>query len=93
MQQEGSCSRLSALFYRVVIQTALLFGSDSWTMSNATMKDVEGTHEGLLFHIKEKQVMRQADGDWETPEAEELLRATGMQSEAEYIGLRQATVV
>ena len=43
LQQEGSDIKVSALFYREVIQAVLLLGSKSWVLSDAMMKAVEGT--------------------------------------------------
>ena len=36
--QEGADSRVSALLYRAVIQAVLMFGSEYWVLSDATMQ-------------------------------------------------------
>ena len=83
---------MSALFYRAVIQEVLIFGSESWALSNAMVWAVEGTHMGFLRQITVKQARRQSEGSLETPVAEEFLRVSGMQSVAKYFGHRQAVV-
>ena len=40
---------------------------------------VEVTHVGFLHQIMGNEARRQADGAWETPVDEEVLRAVGMQ--------------
>ena len=47
LQQEGKDSRVSALFYREVIQAILLFRSESWALLDATIKVMEGSHVGF----------------------------------------------
>ena len=80
LQWEGANNRVSALLYRAVIQAVLLFGLESWALSGATMRAVEGTYVEFLRQITGKQERRQDDREWETPVADEVLRAAGMQS-------------
>ena len=67
------------MFCRAVIQAVLLFGSESWALSDAMMRTVDSTPLGFLCQITGKQARRKSDGSWETPEAEEVLRAMEMQ--------------
>ena len=60
---------MSDLFYRAVIQEVLLFGSDSWTLSDTTMKSVESNHVGFLLQITRKRARQQEGRALETPEA------------------------
>ena len=83
---------MSDLFYRAVIQEILLFVSESWVMLEAMTRTVERNHVGLLHNIMGKRVIQKDDGSWEIPAAEEVLGATGIQSESICIGQRQVTV-
>ena len=56
------------------------------------IKVVEGTHLGFFHQILQKRARRQADGEWETPAAEEFIREAGTQLAAKYIGRRKETV-
>ena len=56
------------------------------------MRIVESNHVGFLLQIMGNRERRKSDGSRETPAAEEVLRAVGMQSGATYIGRRQAKV-
>ena len=47
---------------------------------------------GLLCYITGTQEKRKDGGSWETPVAKVVLQATGMQSTATYICLRQEIV-
>ena len=53
---------------------------------------VEGPHLGFFHQISEKRERRHSDGAWETPAAEEVIRAAGTQLAAKYIGRLQETV-
>ena len=44
LQWDGVDSQVSALFYRAVIQAVLMFGSESWTLSDVMIREVEGSH-------------------------------------------------
>ena len=62
--QKGVDSQLSDMLYRTVIQAVLLVRLDSWALSYATIKAVEGTHVGFLHHITGKLSRRQAYREW-----------------------------
>ena len=83
---------VSALFYRVLIQVVLLFGLESWALSEVIIRVVEKTHVGLFHQITENQDMQQTDGAWETPVTEEVLRAARMQLAANYTGRREVII-
>ena len=53
---------------------------------------MEGMHTGFLRQITGKRGRCLGDGKWETPGAEGVREAVGMQFEMTYIGRRQATV-
>ena len=50
----GVDNQVSYLFYRVVIQVVLLFGSESWALLDAMMRALESTHVGFICHITGK---------------------------------------
>ena len=57
------------------------------------MQVMEISCVGFLMQITGNQAKRQVDGTWETPAAEEVIRAAGMKLVADYIGQRQAIAV
>ena len=75
-------SQVSALFYRAEIQALLLFGLESWVLSDAMIQEVEGTHVGFIRNITGKRERRQSNRTWETLAADEVLWAAGTQSVA-----------
>ena len=51
LRQEGAEPRVSAIFYRAVVQSVLLFGEETWVWSEAMSRKIEGVHMGLLQRI------------------------------------------
>ena len=53
-------------------------------MSEVMTRTVEGTHIIFLRHIMGKRARRNTYGTWVIPEAVEVLRSVGMQTEATF---------
>ena len=92
LRREGVDPRVTAMFYRAVVQAVLLYGSETLVLSAAMERKVEGAHTGFLQQITGKRARRLGDGTWKTPGAEGVREAAATQSDMTYIGRRQATV-
>ena len=57
----------------------LLYGLETWVLLVAMDRMLEGTHTGFLRHITGKRSRRLGDGTWETPGAEGVRKASGIQ--------------
>ena len=62
LQQEGEEPRVSEMFYRILVQTILLYGSETWVLSAEIYRTVEGIHTRFLQHIAGKRAQRLGDG-------------------------------
>ena len=91
--QEVAYPRLVEMFYRVVVQVVLMYGSDMWVILAAMEKKVERAYTVFLRQMTVKQALRIGERMWETPGAEVVWEASGTQSAMTYIGRHQATVV
>ena len=47
----GATVRAWAMMYKAVVQTVLLYGSESWVIMNAMMKVLEGFHHQIASRI------------------------------------------
>ena len=54
LRREGAEPKVSAMFYRVVAQAALIFGSDTWLFWAEMKRKVEEKHTCFLRHITGK---------------------------------------
>ena len=70
LRREGANNRVSALFYREIIQAVLIFGYESWYLLYVMVRAVEGTHVGFLPQNTGKRDIWQANRPWEIPVAE-----------------------
>ena len=55
LRWEGEDPRVSEMLYRALAQAVLIFGCDTWVLSAAMDRKVEGTHTGFLRQITGKQ--------------------------------------
>ena len=83
---------MSAIFYRAVVQSVLLLGEETWVLSEAMSRNLEGVHVGLLRQIMGPRAVQQEDGTWWRVAVENVLEKAGTQSLGTYIDRRQATV-
>ena len=86
MIREGEEPRVLEMFDRAVAQAVLLFGSETWVLSAAMERKVYVTHTCFIQNITGTRSQRIADGKWETPGAEVVQEAAGMQLVMTYIG-------
>ena len=92
LRREGAEPRVSAMFYRLVVHTVLLFGADTWVFSEAVSRNMEGVHVGFLRRITVHRAVRQEDGTWRQVAAEKLLEKSGTKPLGTYVDRRQETV-
>ena len=83
---------MSEIFYRLVVQAILLYGSETWVLLAEMDRKMEGTHTEFLWKITGKQLWWLGDGTWEMPGAEGVREAAGTQLAMTHIGRRQATM-
>ena len=74
LRREGADPRVSAVFYRAVVQAVLILGAETWVLSEAMSRNMEGVHVGLLKHIKGHREVRQKDGTWRCATEEKVLK-------------------
>ena len=51
LRREGADPIISEKFYCTVVQTVLLFGSETWVLTLAMMKKLEFVHMGFLWQV------------------------------------------
>ena len=53
---------MSAIFYQAVVKAVLPFGVETWVLSEAISKNLEGVHAGFLSQIMGQRTVQQEDG-------------------------------
>jgi hypothetical protein len=55
LARDGATPRVSGMFYKAVVQSILLFGSETWVMTNPMLKALESFHRRVARWIAGKQ--------------------------------------
>ena len=92
LRREVAEPKVLAIFYKAKVQEIILYGSDTWVLSDSMAKRVDGTHTDFLRLITGKRARQLGDDTWETSGAEGVIEAEGTQLARIYIERRQATV-
>ena len=74
---------MSAMFYWAVVQAVMIFGTETWVLSEAMV---------LLIQITGQKSKHQRDRTWRSAAAEKVIKEAVTQSLGAYIDKRQATV-
>ena len=78
---EGGNTRVSGIFFKVVVQAVLLFVSETWMMTPCMVQDLGGFQNRLQ------------NGSWEYPPLEEVIWEEGLEEVEAYVLRRQNTVL
>ena len=66
LMREGASPRVSGLFYKVVVQSVLLYGSESWVVTPAMLKVLSSFHHQVACQITNRMA-RKVNGNWYYP--------------------------
>ena len=80
------------MFCKVVVQTVLLHGCETWTITDSILKVLEGFHHWIARRISGKTAIRVGDNQWECPPIEEALEEAGLWTMKECVGRRHASI-
>lgn len=90
--QEEATPKVSAMFYKAVVQSVLLYGCEMWTFTPAMLRVLEGFHHRVARRISGKTA-RRVNGRWVYPPIREALELAGLLPIDQYILVRQRTLV
>jgi len=93
LKKESADPRVMATFYKAIVQSVLLYGSESWVITGSIMMKLRSFHRRCARFITGQHIRENADGTWTCPNSEENLEKAGMWTVEEYIGRRRATVM
>ena len=90
--REGADARVSGMFYKAVVQSVLLYGSETWVRSQAMDQVLAGFHHRVARRLSGRLPTRYYNGTWYYPPIEEALEAAGLYPMSEYLARRRATI-
>ena len=84
--------RVRGYFYKAILQAVLLYGSESWVISDFKLKQLRSFHHRVARYITGRHIKQLADGTYECPPTEEVLEEAGLYSLDTYIERRRNTI-
>ena len=93
LQADNTLPKVSAMFYKVVVQPILLYGSETWNLNKSALARLEGFHIRAAYRMAQKHKPRRGPNQvWVYPATCDVLKECGMHSIAHYIGVRRETI-
>jgi hypothetical protein len=87
-------AEVSAKFYKAVVQTVLLYGSETWNLTKTALAQLEGFHIKAAYRMAAKHKPRKGPNHiWVYPATEDVLKECGMHPISHYIGVRRETII
>ena len=93
LSREGANPKAMASIYKAVVQAVLLYGSESWVLTQAMEKKLQAFHHRCARHITGQHIRQNPDETWTCPSSIEVLKMAGLWTIQEYIQRRRKTVM
>ena len=92
LRREGADPKVSVNFYKAVAQAVLLFGADTWVLTQRMEKALDSFQYRVARRLTGKQPWRRTDGSWDYPPMAEALGEAGLDGIRKLATRRQNTV-
>ena len=92
LSREGANAGTMAYFYKAVVQAVLLYGSESWVMTQKMWKAVDSFHSSCARYIAGDHIRQRPNGEWVLPPTARVLEQCKLRTVGEYIARRKETV-
>ena len=93
LRRKNASPRTSGKFFQAVVQAVLLYGSESWDLRGALLKQLRGFQIRAAWRMNRIHRPREDEaGVWRYPKREDALKECGLKDVLEYIEARRATV-
>ena len=93
LRRENASPHTSGKFFQAVVQAVLLYGSESWDLRGALLKQLRGFQIRAAWRMNRIHRPREDEaGVWRYPKREDALKECGLKDVLEYIEARRATV-
>jgi hypothetical protein len=93
LTREGANVKMVAKFYLTVVQSVLLYGSESWCLTKRQMSLLSAFHNRCARSISKRWIKREDDGTWTCPGMAETFRVSGLDPIEKYIQKRKAALM
>jgi hypothetical protein len=92
MKREGANAKTMAKIYLAVVQAVLLYGADSWAVSDRNLRKLRTFHHRAIRYMTGQHIRKRDDGVWEYPDHSELQRLCKLFPIETYLERRRGTL-
>jgi hypothetical protein len=92
LRAENASPKDCGVFYKAIVQTVLLFGSETWKLSPLSLKSLGGFQIRAARRMAGKMPTKNPVGTWTYPSSRDVLKAVGLQMIDHYIGVHWETI-
>ena len=93
LRGENAAPCVAAMFYKAVVQSVLLYGSETWNLTETVLARLEGFHIRAAYRMARVHKPRKGlFGDWIYPSTKDVLEECGLYSVKDYINKCRATI-
>ena len=93
LKGENTSPRVSASFYKAIIQSVLLYGSETWNVTKTALKQLEGFHIRAAYRMAIiNKPKRGSNNTWTYPRTKDVLEECGLETIDTYIQKRRDTI-
>jgi hypothetical protein len=87
LDKEGASPRAKGFFYKTIVQSVLLYGCETWTVTGSMLRVLSSFHHRVARRITD-MMPRKTNGEWHYPPLDKALREAGLHSMEHYIAVR-----
>ena len=94
LRSENMKPRVCGMFFKAVVQAVLLYGSETWVLTDSALRCLEGFYYRAACRMarKNRPKKNERTGEWRYPDKKELFEEVGLYTLTEYIEKRRKTI-
>ena len=93
LKREGASATCMAKFYITVVQAVLLYGADSWAISERDKKKLQSFHKRATRCVSGTHIRKDEKDEWHYPDHSDLLEKCGLRPIETYLERRRSTLM
>jgi hypothetical protein len=93
LSRDGANYRTMGYFYKAIVQSVLLYGSETWTPTRRMISLLECFHNQCARRITRRFIRQNADSTWTYPDTASTLEAAALFPITTYIARRRQSIL
>ena len=92
LKRDGANAKCMAKIYMAVVQAVLLYGADSWAVSEKNLRKLRAFHHRAVRYMTGQHIVKISEEVWEYPNHDKLQRECGLFPIEVYLERRRGTL-